>query len=30
MLPNQVFVHLLLIQKCVIWLYQQAHPKDLL
>jgi len=27
---NQVYVHLLLIQKSVIWLCQQAHPKDLL
>jgi hypothetical protein len=27
---NQVYVHLLLIQKSVIWLCQPAHPKDLL
>lgn len=30
MLPNQVFVRLRLIQKGVIWLFRQAHPKDLL
>lgn len=30
MFNNQVSVHLLLSQKSVIWLCQQAHPKDLL